>query len=220
MNTKPQLPPHIANFAFDPSQVAPDQGGAPHPVGQYPAGIVDTEIKPTKDGQFWLLAVTFATPAGTAINNYNLGHADENTVRRAKGQLSALCHATGLFNVRAGDHFAGLRGGQCQIIVTAQTSEEGKAKGYTNVTKVLDRNGNEPGKAGAASTAQSSAFQPAAQTQQPAQQAAQTGNGFDTGVKPQGQPAPAGNDPWASNAGNTTAATAAPAGNTPPWGQR
>lgn len=210
-----QLPPHIANFQFDATQVAPDQGMGPHPIGQFPARITNTQIKPTKNGEHWLFAVTFDTPVGSAVNNYNLGHSDENTVKRAKGQLSALCHATGALDARAGDHFAALRGRECQIIVTPQNSEEGKAKGYTNVSKVLDRNGNEPGQSGAASTAASSAFQSQ-------QQGPQTGNGFDTGVKPQGQQQPAGNDPWAKGGqpAQTMQQPAAAPNNAPPWGGR
>lgn len=218
MSHATDIPQHILNFEFDPTKIAPEQAPAPHPVGKFPARITDTEIKPDKSGTQWLLKVSFETPAGVTFNNYNLGNSNETAVRIAKGQLSALCHATGIFNARFGDHYAGIRGGMCMIEVSPQTGEEAIKKGYTQVTKVFDRNGNEPGKSAPAQTGNNaSGFgqqQPAQQQPQQTQQPAQNNGGWQQQPAQQ-QPENKPNDPWANQGGNAQQGT-----QNAPWGQK
>lgn len=217
------LPQYITELGgFDASQIAPNQVPASHPVGQFPARVTDTEIEPTAAKTGWFLKVTFNTPAGDIVNRYNLANPSEKAMSIAKGQFSALCHATGIFQVRYADHCAALRGGRCQIVVGEQNGEEAKEKGYTEIKKVLDPQGNEPGKAHVTPAAQTSGFNapPAQQVQQPPQQ--QPAPAFDKAPPPQNdawgaQPAsgnagPAANDPWGANANGGTAGG--------PWGAR
>lgn len=143
------LPPHVAALVDDYAQIMPSQGGMGiHPVGTFDAVVTDTEIKVTKDNSGWYVAVTFDTPAGQAVKRYNRGNSNEIAVNIAKGELSALAHALGNFNGQARDHYAAWRGSRCKIVVVPQMrgTEEDRAKGYTEVSKVLDTMGNEPGK--------------------------------------------------------------------------
>lgn len=225
-----QLPDFIVKQGgFDATQIAPSQSAGPHPIGQFPARIADTEIEPTKDKTGWFLKVTFETPAGVIFMRYNLANPNERAVNIARGQFSALCHATGILQPRYGDHCAALRGGRCQIVVGEQNGEEAKEKGYTEIKKVLDPNGNEPGKVQAAPTANTTGgwdnkSQPAP-AQPQAQPPANTGPVFD----PPPATAAVQPDPWATpgsggttapaNSGNTWGASADSAASGP-WGAR
>lgn len=136
---------------FDASQHAPQQVGAKHPPGnKFPATITGTDVKDTKDNTGKLFEITFTTPAGSIRNNYNLWNSSDTAVKIAVGQLSAVCHATGIFKVDFNNDGAALRGGKCLIDVGFQSGQESSAEkpegGYVEIKKVYDINGNEPGK--------------------------------------------------------------------------
>lgn len=233
------------NYQFDATQFQPDQGGAAHPVGKFPAFISNTEIKPTRDGSGGMFVVEFTTEAGKISNRYNLWNNSQDAVRIAHGQLSALCHATGVFRIDMNNEGAALRNGRCVI-------EVGKQKGeseYTEIKRVFDANGNEPGKSGAAPTPQGGGFSaPGGFSPQQTQQPAQGGGWGQPAEQPQpqgGAPAWGGNQPsqqppqnsggapWGGGAptqqapqqpASGPAATGWQQGNAPagaaPWGQR
>lgn len=136
------------NYTFDATQFDPSQGTPTHPPGKFPAYISNTEIKANKDNTGGYLAVEFTTQAGKITSRYNLFSQSQQAVEIAQRQLSALCHSVGIYKVEMSNEGAALRNGKLQIEVGIQKGQE--EKGYTEVKRVFDANGNEPGKSGAA----------------------------------------------------------------------
>lgn len=156
------------NGSFDANQFTPKQIGSSHPVGKFDFTVTNTSIEPTKDGTGGMFVVEFTTPAGVAVNRYNIWNSSAKATEIAHGQLSALCHATGVFKLDWQNDGAALRGARGKFEIGYQKGEEPTADkpagGYTEIKKVYDINGNEPGRVPAA------AAQPQHQpTQQPAQ---------------------------------------------------
>lgn len=203
------------NYTFDATQYAPEQGGSAHPVGKFSATITGTAIQPTKDGTGGMFVAEYTTDQGKISHRFNLWNQSQRAVDIAHKQMSALCHAVGVFRVEMSNEGAALRGGRLVIEVGAQKGEEG----YTEVKRVFDANGNEPGKPVPAGPPGGSPAVGAAPQQQPAP--ANAWGGAPTQPAPQ-QPAPAFAPQPAPAAGGwqqTAAPAAAPAG-TPPWGAR
>lgn len=154
------------NGSFDANQHQPKQGIGSHPIGKFPATISGTSCEPTKDQSGGMFIVEFTTPAGQIMTRYNLWNNSAKAVEIAHGQLSALCHATGVFKLDFNNDGTALRNARCMIEVGYQKGEEPTpekpAGGYVEVKKVYDAAGNEPGRAPAA------APQPQQAPQQPA----------------------------------------------------
>lgn len=206
---------------FDAQQFAPKQVGTTHPPGKFPATVSNTSIEPTKDGNGGMFIIEFTTPAGSIVMRYNIWNPSPQAVQIAQGQLSALCYATGIFKLDWQNDGAALRNARCQIEVIDQLDKQTKLpNGYSQVSKVYDANGNEPGKPPQQPTVQPQQAQPATpQTwQQPAQPASapspnpawgqsaqpqQPSNqtpGWSQGPSVQQQnPAQAQQPPWAQN---------------------
>ena len=198
--------------AFNAQQFDPTQGGGSLPVGRHPVIIESSEVKANKanDGGYLQLNVKLIDGpqmGTTGAYRLNLYHSNPQTAEIAHRQLSAICHVVGVFNVQDS---AQLHNIPFIIEVGLQKGEEAAQKGYTEVKKVFDINGNEPGKAGQGAPAAQPQQQPAAQggfgQQQPAQQPA---------AQPQGN-APA----WGGDQPAQQQPQGAPAGNTPAWGQQ
>lgn len=230
--------------AFNAQQYDPTQGGGSLPVGRHPVIIESSEVKANKanDGGYLQLNVKLIDGPQTGTTGayrLNLYHSNPQTAEIAHRQLSAICHVIGVFNVQDSQQLHNI---PFIVEVGLQKGEEAAQKGYTEVKKVFDINGNEPGKAGQGAPAAQPQQQPAAQggfgQQQPAQQPQQPqgnapawGGGQPAQQQPQG--APAGNAPaWgqqpaqqpaeqqpAQQAGGWQQGGAAPAGGAP-WGQR
>jgi hypothetical protein len=170
--------------SFDATQHQPKQGGEKHPIGKFNARVENTEIVPTKDNSGGMFVVTFETPVGSIAQRYNLWNNNPQAVEIAFGQLSALCHATGVLRINYDNPVgpgAELRNAQLMIEVADQIDKEMKLpNGYVHVKKVYDRNGNEPGKTPAlaaqpqaAVPIQNANWQPATQNTAPAPNAGQ-----------------------------------------------
>lgn len=186
--------------AFNAQQYDPTQGGGSLPVGRHPVIIESSEVKANKanDGgylQLNLKLIDGPQMGKTGAYRLNLYHSNPQTAEIAHRQLSAICHVVGVFNVQDSGQLHNI---PFIIEVGLQKGEEAAQKGYTEVKKVFDINGNEPGKAGQGA--------PAAQPQQPAQggfgqqqpQQPQGGGAWGGGQpaqpaqgQPQGQPAAA-----------------------------
>jgi len=187
------MPP--LNGSFDANQFAPKQVGETHPIGKHQFQIQHTECVQTKDQKGGMFVVTFKTPAGEIPLRYNLWNESAKAVEIAHGQLSALCHATGVFKLDWGNEGAALRGARGMIEVGYQKGQEPSAEnpngGYTEIKRVYDANGNEPGKGPAPGPQPQSQQQPQAgwggQQQQPMQQ--QPSGGWGT-QQTQPQPNP------------------------------
>lgn len=217
--------------SFDASTVPPEQGGSKHPVGNFPFEITNTDIVSTKDGKGGMFAVTFTSPAGQIINNYNLWNQSDKAVEIARKQLSALCHAVGIFKLNFDNKGRELVGGRGTMKVNWQKGQEPSAEhpngGYVEVEKVFDANGNEPGKPSAQPQPQN-AFNAPQQQAAPMQQ--QPGGGWgNPNPAPAAAPAPAPQAGQQGQAGGWNAPTQQPqqgfqqqpnGGNPPPWGNR
>ncbi len=206
-------------FVFDANAHDPKQTGGKHPPGnKFPFAITSTEVKAVKDGGGKkYFEVTLTSPAGSIRNNYNLWNDSKTAVDIALGQLSALCHATGIFKVTfANDGKEGvdgkeLIGGKGLMDIGFQAGQEPSAErpegGYVEVKRIYDVNGNEPGKGQAQQAssgfgAQQPAQQPTPPVQQgwgnqPANPAPQTqANPAPSGGWQPGGNAPAEKPPW------------------------
>lgn len=196
---------------FNAQQFAPRQADDAHPPGKFQATISNTSIAATRDNTGGMFVIEFTTPAGSISSRYNLWNASPKAVEIAQGELSALCHATGVFNLDWANEGAALRNALCMIDVGPQTDKEGKPTGYMEVKKVFDTRGNEPGK-------NAPQGQPSNQVaaQQPAPNPApiQQNNNGGWG-NPNANPAPAANP-----AQPAWGAGAAGGAVNPPWGQR
>jgi len=207
---------------FDAKKYNPTQGVGSLPIGRHPVIIESSEVKANKanDGgylQLNLRIIDGPHQGATGVYRLNLYHSNQQVVEIAHRQLSAICHVIGVFQVTDSSQLHNL---PFLIEVGPQKNDPQ----YTEVKKVFDMNGNEPGKAGVGASApqgdadfkqQQPAQQPAGGAawgwqQQPAQQPAQQPHGAPWGDQSaQQQPAQGGG--WQQSS--------APA-STAPWNQR
>jgi hypothetical protein len=162
---------------FDATQIAPNQGTPALPVGRHPVVITNVEIKATRAGDGGMIVFDLQITDGpsrgaTGVMRNNFFSSSPQAAEIAKGQLSALGHATGVLKVQDLKAFINQ---PFMIDVELQRFAPGHPdaeKGYTQVQKILDRNGNEPGKSqNVAPQANAQAMQqPMQQPQQPMQQ--------------------------------------------------
>lgn len=207
---------------FNAQQYDPTQGVGSLPIGKHPVVIESSEVKANKanDGGYLQLNLRIidGPQAGTTgAYRLNLYHSNQQTVEIAHRQLSAICHVIGVFQVTDSSQLHGL---PFLIEVGPQKNDPQ----YTEVKKVFDMNGNEPGKAGAGAAAA-----------QPQQQQPQGQPNGAWGGAPQGQPQqPAGGAAWGGQQqpaqqpaqqpqggaawGGQPAQNPAPQGGQPAWG--
>lgn len=177
---------------FNAQQYDPTQGVGSLPIGKHPVIVETSEVKANKanDGGYLQLNLRIidGPQAGTTgAYRLNLYHTNQQTVEIAHRQLSAVCHVIGVFQINDSSQLHG-------IPFLIEVGPQKNDPQYTEVKKVFDMNGNEPGKAGqGAAPAQpqqaAAGFgqQPQGQGgfgQQPQQQPAQGGA---WGGQPQGQ---------------------------------
>lgn len=90
---------------FNANEVEPSAGFEPIPAGKYIAAITKSEMKETKSGGGKYLELTFTVLDGEHRNRLVwarlcLEHPNQETVRIARGQLSAICRAVGVLQPR------------------------------------------------------------------------------------------------------------------------
>lgn len=211
---------------FDATNIEPKQSVGTHPPGTFPVVVTNTYGQETpSDSEVktgCMLCVVFTSQQGSIINRYNIFNANETTVKIAKEQLSALCHATGVYKLTIVDSAGSMlpldqwareiRNARAVIEVGPQT----KDPKYMEVKKVFDAAGNEPGK-GPAPAPQPQAQQSGSWGAQPsvAQPSAQP-QGGGWAPQPSAAPAPPNNAPPAIAGGWQPSPAGAPAPN-PPW---
>lgn len=199
--------------AFDATQFDPTQGVGQLPVGRHPVIIDSSEVKANNanDGgylQLNLKIIDGPAQGTTGAYRLNLYHSNQKTVEIAHRQFSAVCHVVGVFKVADSSALHNI-----PFVVEVGMQKDGQ---YTEVKKVMDMQGNEPGKAPApqgAAAPQGGGFGGGQQPQQGGfngnqGQAPQGGFG---GQQPQGQQ-PQGQQPQ----GNGSGATWGPAGGQQP----
>ena len=89
---------------FDATTIEPNKPFEPVPAGQFPAQIVNSEMRLTKDGRgqyLWVEIDILDGPyAGRKLfDRLNLINANSTTVEIAQRTLSAICHAVGKMQV-------------------------------------------------------------------------------------------------------------------------
>lgn len=134
--------------AFDARNVDPTQGVGGLPIGRHPVQIVKSEVKPTKDGssgyvQFDLSVLDGPNKGAVGAYRLNLYHDNPQTVEIAHRQLSALCHVTGVYQVQDTQQLHNV-----PFVVEVGLQKEPNPNKYTEVKRVFDINGNEPGQQG------------------------------------------------------------------------
>lgn len=92
----------MANLnGFDANQVEPNVGFEPVPAGKYIAMITGSEMKPTKNGEGSFLELESTILDGPykdrkVWDRLCLNHPNAQTVKIARGNLSAICRAAGV----------------------------------------------------------------------------------------------------------------------------
>lgn len=149
--------PQLMN-PFDATNIDPTQLGGQMPVGKHPVVIKSSDIKPTKDNTSGMLVLELEIIDGpskgvTGVYRLNLYHSNPQTVDIAHRQLSSICHVVQRYKILNSEELHGI---PFIVEVGLQKDTEAAAKGYTEVKRVFDIHGNEPGKvaAGAATTQQ------------------------------------------------------------------
>lgn len=88
---------------FDATQIQPDAGRDPIPTGEYPAMIVDSDMRHTKDRSGQYLELVHKIMDGPFKGRkvwarLNLVNSNQQTMSIAQGQLSAIAHAAGVLS--------------------------------------------------------------------------------------------------------------------------
>ena len=191
---------------FNPSNYDPTQSAGQLPVGKHPVIIDGHEITATKAGDGGLAILNLAIIDGpmkgsSGVYRLNLYNQSQVACEIAHKQLSAICHVTGMAGTIITD-LSQLHNKQFYVQVGVQKNNPE----YTQIEKVFDINGNEPGKV---PVQQQQVHQGFVQPQQPAQQQQ---NAFQQPVPLAGQPNAAWPDPNAGQQQQTQ-----PQQNSGPW---
>ena len=88
----------MATLNFNANDVEPNVGMEAVPAGKYIAVITESQMKPTKSGNGYFLELTFEIIEGEYKGRkvwarLNLDNPNQDAVKIAKGELSALCRA-------------------------------------------------------------------------------------------------------------------------------
>lgn len=95
----------MANIGnFDATNIAPREDFSPIPTAEYPAQIIDSDLKPTKANTGHYLELTFEVTDGEykgrrVWSRLNLDNPNPKAVEIAQRDLSAICHAVGKLQV-------------------------------------------------------------------------------------------------------------------------
>lgn len=89
---------------FDATKIKPDSGREPIPSGEYPAMIVDSDMRKTKDGHGQYLELVHEIIDGPYKGRklwarLNLVNSNQQTSGIAQAQLSAVAHASGVLTL-------------------------------------------------------------------------------------------------------------------------
>lgn len=95
----------MSTLNFNANEVEPSTGFDPIPAGKYQAVIVDSEMKPTRSGNGRYLQLEFEIIEGEYRNRrvwarLNLENTNQEAVRIARADLSAVCRAVNVLQPR------------------------------------------------------------------------------------------------------------------------
>lgn len=228
---------------FDASAVDPTMGGSGFPVGKHKFIIHASEIKEnkTKDGGYLQLDATIIEGplqgSTGVLDRLNLYHSNPQTVEIAYKRLSAYCHILGQLKVADSNQLHNI---PFYAEIGLQKGEDAAAKGYTEIKKLYDINGNEPGKQGQPQSTQptqatnTGGWNGGGNQQQPQQNQQPVNTGWNAGQvqqPTQNVQQPTTNGGWNQNQpqqnqqpnqtpNNAGGATTGFNPNNPPWGQK
>lgn len=146
-------------YSFNAHQYEPKYGGSGGlPAGKYKVILSDTKQVPTRSGDGGYLAMELKVvegpqQGGTHTDRLNLHNQNPETVRIANNQLSAYCHVIGKFQFNDTSELH-------NIPFMVEIGPQKNDPTYTEVKKLFDANGNEPGKSGSGPQAQMGGGQP------------------------------------------------------------
>jgi len=91
----------MATLNFNANEVEPNVGMEAVPAGKYIAVVTESQMKPTKSGNGYFLELTFEIIEGEYKGRkvwarLNLDNPNQEAVKIARGELSALCRAAGV----------------------------------------------------------------------------------------------------------------------------
>lgn len=130
-------------FTFDARQHDPTQSAGQLPVGRHLVHIVSGQRQNTKanDGSGYLelkLAIIEGPNTGmTGTMRLNIHNKSETAMKIAFRDFSAICHVVGIYQVNNINDIAG-RPFMVQVVAQVENPQ------YTEISKILDVNGNEP----------------------------------------------------------------------------
>lgn len=95
----------MATLNFNANEVQPNTGFDPIPADKYVAMITASQMKPTKNGNGSYLELELTILEGTykdrkIWDRLCINHSNPQTVKIARGNLSALCRAVGVLEPR------------------------------------------------------------------------------------------------------------------------
>lgn len=130
--------------AFNALNYNPNQSGSVLPIGKYPVIIESSEVKPNKENnggylQLNLKIIDGEHKGGGGVYRLNLYNQSQQAVEIAHNQLSSVCHVISVFNITDSSQLHDIP------FIVEVGPQKNDAK-YTEVKKVFDICGNEPGK--------------------------------------------------------------------------
>ena len=126
----------MALLNFNAAEVSPESEFTPLPAGIYNAQVIDSDLKPTKNGTGHYLQLTWKVLDGQyagrlAFDRLNIHNANETATKIGQQQLSALCHAAGVLQVQDSSQ---LHNRPCRIKVVIRKDDHygdsNEIKGY------------------------------------------------------------------------------------------
>ncbi len=129
---------------FDATSVEPNKPLEVLPPGKYPAQIVSSDMRVTKDGMGQYLLVELDVLDGPyqgrkLFDRLNLVNANPQTVEIAQRTLSAICHATARMQVQDSEELHLI-----PLLVDVQVQPPKNGYGESNKLRYLPRDGGRP----------------------------------------------------------------------------
>lgn len=212
---------------FDATQFNPQQSSGSLPIGKHPVVIDSSEVKANKAGDGGYLQLTLKIIDGpskgsTGPYRLNLYSASQQAVDIANKQLSAICHVLNVFQFEDSQALH-------NVPFVVEVGPQKDNPQYTEVKRVYDINGNEPGQAPVGGAQPQQPAQPAqsqqaqgawgGQQQQAPAQEQQQAAAWNAGQQQQPTPQEQAQQAQQANAGSGQS-WGAPAGQqAPAWGQ-
>ena len=124
-------------LSFNAEAVKPQDSFDPIPAGMYQAMIEDSEVVPTKSGSGQMLKLTWKVIDGEfkgrlVFDRLNIQNQNPKAEEIGQRQLSTLCHAVGVLQLKTSEQLHGI---PCTIKVIVRKDESGQ---YADQNEVKD----------------------------------------------------------------------------------